>query len=226
MVQHRPRRERNMDAKRERIFTAAARLFAEHGFTRVTTREVSEAADVAAGTLFRYATTRADLLMMVYNVEFGAAIHAGRAAAQTSTDPAEAVFALVKPVLERNQERSGDAIHYQRELLFGQGPMKHRAAGLQLVAELEEAAGAILLVAAGREDEITRLAAQRASRLIFAGLHLALAEPSTHAHPEKTPATELRAQVALVVRGFLDTIHPTLDLPATAVGLQRQGETK
>ncbi len=226
MVERRPRRERNMDAKRERILAAAARLFAEHGFTQVTTREVSEAADVAAGTLFRYATTRADLLIMVYNVEFGAAIREGLAAAGIFTDSAEAVFALINPVLERSQERPRDALHYQRELLFGQEPMKHRDAGLQLVAELEEAVGAILLRSAGRDDELTRSAAQRASRLVFAGLHLALAEPSTHAHSEKTPATELRAQVEMVVRGFQDTIRLTPDLPASAVGLHRQGEKK
>lgn len=207
MVRPKALRVRNMDAKRSRIFDAAAGLFAERGYAKVTTQAVSDAADVAAGTLFRYAATKADLLLMVYNVEFGEAIAAGRLAAAQHCDPTEAVFALVLPVLERNAEQPENAIHYQRELLFGQGPMLHRAEGLRLVAALEESIAEILLAAAPRDESAS--AAQHASRLVFAGLHLALAQPSTHAHPDKSAARELRAQVALVVRGFLGEGHRT-----------------
>lgn len=202
------RRDRNMDAKRARIFEAAATLFSAHGYAGVTTQAVSGAADVAAGTLFRYAATKADLLLMVYNLEFAAAIATGRESAAAKDDPSDAVFALVLPVLQRNAEQPENAIHYQRELLFGHGPMLHRAEGLRLVQELEESVGAILVGAAGRDDAEVRVQAQRASRLVFAGLHLALAQPSTHAHPEASPAGELDAQVALVVRGFLDAVRP------------------
>lgn len=69
MTDLKPRRDRNMDAKRARICGAAATLLAEHGYAGVTTQAVSDAADVAAGTLFRYAATKADLLLMVYNDE-------------------------------------------------------------------------------------------------------------------------------------------------------------
>ncbi len=208
MTEIKPRWNRNMDDKRTRIFEAASTLFAEHGYSKVTTQSVSDAADVAAGTLFRYASTKADLLLMVYNVEFEAAISAGRAAAGRLEDPAEAVFALVLPVLERNAEQPENAIHYQRELLFGHGTMLHREQGLGLVADLEDAIAVILLGAAGRDDDAAGIEAGRAARLVFAGLHLALAQPSTHAHPDRPAAAELRAQVALVVRGFLDAVGP------------------
>lgn len=209
MADQMQRRVRNMDAKRARIAAAAASLFADRGYAGVTTQAVSDAADVAAGTLFRYAATKADLLLMVYNEEFASAIEAGRQASAELDDPADAVFALVLPVLTRNAEQPDDAIHYQRELLFGHGPMLHRAAGLHLVAELEDAIAAVLTRAAGRDDEAVRREAQRASRLVFAGLHLALAQPSTHAHDDLPAASELHAQVALVVRGFLDAVrHP------------------
>ena len=59
------RRDRNMRDKRDRIFRAAAELFAERGFAAVTTQEVSDRADVAAGTLFRYAATKSELLLMI-----------------------------------------------------------------------------------------------------------------------------------------------------------------
>lgn len=200
------RRDRNMDAKRARIFAAASALFAGRGYAAVTTQAVSDAADVAAGTLFRYAATKADLLLLVYNDELARAIEAGRRAADGETDPVDAVFALVRPVLTRNAEQPENAIHYQRELLFGHGPTLHRPVGLQLVADLEDAIAGVLVRAAGREDETTRTEAERASRLVFAALHLALAQPSTHAHSDKPAADELRAQVALAVRGFLDTV--------------------
>ena len=206
MTDLKPRRDRNMDAKRARICGAAATLRAEHGYAGVTTQAVSDAADVAAGTLFRYAATKADLLLMVYNDEFAQAIEAGRAAAAEHDDLPGAVFAMVLPVLTRGAEQPENAILYQRELLFGQGRMLHRAEGLRLVADLEESIGCLLLRAVGREDEIARIHAQRASRVVFASLHLALAQSSTGAHPDKAPAQELRAQVALVVRGFLDSI--------------------
>ncbi len=194
-----------MDAKRARIFDAAARLFAERGFDGVTTRAISDAADVAEGTLFRYAESKAELLLMVYNVELEAAIAAGRAAAERLVDPAEAVFALVQKVLERNQ-RPENATHYQRELLYGSGVSRHRAEGLEHVASLERAVAATLLRSTGGTGEESVAAAGRASRLVFSALHLALAETSTQAHPDTAPAAELRAQVDLVVRGFLATV--------------------
>ncbi len=61
------RRERNKAEKQDRIFAAAANLFEERGFDAVTTAEIAEAADVGAGTLFRYAATKGELLLMVLN---------------------------------------------------------------------------------------------------------------------------------------------------------------
>lgn len=201
------RRDRNMDAKRARIFAAAQDLLDEHGYAAMTTQQVSDRADVAAGTLFRYAAAKADLLLMVYNLRFGQAIVDGQRAAAGLEDPVEAVFALVLPVLDGNAEQPENAIQYQRELLFGHGQMLHRDAGLRLVADLEDGVAAVLLKAADADDPTTRLQAERAARLVFAGLHLALAQPSTGAHADKSAATELHAQVAIVVDGFLATTH-------------------
>ena len=68
------RRERAGEDKRERIMTAARELFAEHGVSAVTTRQIADRADVAIGTLYRYASTKAELLIMVQNEKFAAAI--------------------------------------------------------------------------------------------------------------------------------------------------------
>jgi AcrR family transcriptional regulator len=60
------RRERNKRDKHERILRAARRLFARKGFERATTREIAEAADVGAGTLFLYTGRKEDLLVSIF----------------------------------------------------------------------------------------------------------------------------------------------------------------
>jgi AcrR family transcriptional regulator len=69
-----PRRERARQAKRERIARAAAELFHERGFDATTTEQIAERADVAKGTLFLYAKTKARLLLLVYEAEIGDAV--------------------------------------------------------------------------------------------------------------------------------------------------------
>lgn len=56
------RRERQAAARLEQILDAAARLFAERGFHRTTTRDIAEAADIAEGTLYNYFLNKNDLL--------------------------------------------------------------------------------------------------------------------------------------------------------------------
>ena len=67
------RRERAKKDKHERIMTAARELFAEQGVSGVTTQQIADRADVAIGTLYRYASTKAGLLIMVQNEKFAAA---------------------------------------------------------------------------------------------------------------------------------------------------------
>jgi len=57
------RRERRIAYRRTLILEAAARLFAEKGFHRTTTRDIAEAADVSEGTLYNYFENKDELLM-------------------------------------------------------------------------------------------------------------------------------------------------------------------
>jgi TetR/AcrR family transcriptional regulator, cholesterol catabolism regulator len=59
-------RERNKLVKRERIVGSAWELFREKGFEAATMREIAERADVGAGTVFVYAKSKSDLLVLVY----------------------------------------------------------------------------------------------------------------------------------------------------------------
>ncbi|WP_308471329.1 helix-turn-helix domain-containing protein [Pseudoclavibacter sp. AY1F1] len=74
-TQDRPvgRRGRAKQDKHERIMRAAKALFTHHGISGVTTQQVADEADVAIGTLFLYAATKAELLIMVQNMSQGRA---------------------------------------------------------------------------------------------------------------------------------------------------------
>jgi len=63
------RRERNKREKVARITAAARTLFHIKGYTETTTQEVAEAADIGAGTLFLYARSKEDLLILVFKDE-------------------------------------------------------------------------------------------------------------------------------------------------------------
>ena len=67
------RRERNKQEKRDRIAEAAKALFGSKGFADTTTQEIAEKADIGTGTLFLYAKTKEDLLVMVFRDEIIAA---------------------------------------------------------------------------------------------------------------------------------------------------------
>lgn len=70
------RRERGKQEKLDRIRAAAHRLFASQGFDRTTTKQIAEAADIGSGTLFLYAPTKEDLLVLIFQDEVGRAVEA------------------------------------------------------------------------------------------------------------------------------------------------------
>ncbi|MGH7935276.1 MAG: TetR/AcrR family transcriptional regulator [Candidatus Binataceae bacterium] len=63
------RRERQRQRTRSRIIRAARALFARKGFAATTTQEIAIKADIGTGTLFNYASTKEDLLLLVFREE-------------------------------------------------------------------------------------------------------------------------------------------------------------
>ena len=59
------RRQRRINNRRNQILDVAARLFAERGFHRATTRDIAEAADVSEGTLYNYFESKDALLLAI-----------------------------------------------------------------------------------------------------------------------------------------------------------------
>ena len=63
------RREQNKSDKLQRILRAGRTLCRATPFAAVTTQEIAQAADIAAGTLFLYVTSKEDLLVLVFKDE-------------------------------------------------------------------------------------------------------------------------------------------------------------
>ncbi len=182
------RRARDMVDKRARILDAARQLFAERGFSSVTTQEVSTAADIATGTLFRYASTKAELLLMVYNEEFAAAVASGEAASATACTSDQAAWAMVKPVVAFAADNRENSTMYLRELLFGSHRERFRDEGIALVARWEHALAERL--GGGTSSAL-------AARSIFGVLTLWISGTGD----EHRPLPVIRAQIEQIVAG-------------------------
>jgi AcrR family transcriptional regulator len=189
------RRERNKREKRERILDAARDLFAEFGVGAVTTQQVADRADVAVGTLFRYASTKAELLIMVQNEKFAEAIDEGLATAQHAPGALSAILVLIRPVIGciRGQLENGQA--YLRELMFGDPGEPYRREGLALSAHLEAAVSEILI----RETGTQEADAARLARVVTAVIHMSTTAAVYQDRPNAEVLADIHEQVAAIL---------------------------
>ncbi|GAA1980325.1 hypothetical protein GCM10009718_16590 [Isoptericola halotolerans] len=185
------RRERNKQVKLERIVAAASKLFAERGVDEVTTQEIAEKADIGAGTLFLYAKTKGELLLLVQNSTYAEALEQGKAAAAAVTDPIDAVMAIVRPVVECNRKQVDNGRTYLREIVFGDPAEPHHRDALALVAGTEEAIAAVLL----RDGQASAQQAAARAHIVSAIMFVSMATTINAAHPVGAVVQEIRDQV-------------------------------
>lgn len=99
------KRARSKLERRDRILRSAREIFAEKGFAAATTQEISDRAQVAAGTLFLYARTKEELLVAAFIGDMG------EVAAQ-----AEATLPVGAPVLDQLTHLFGALVDYHQTL--------------------------------------------------------------------------------------------------------------
>jgi AcrR family transcriptional regulator len=191
------RRERAKRDKTERIMTAARELFAEHGVNGVTTQQIAERADVAIGTLYLYASTKAELLIMVQNDKFADAIDEGLTAANAVVGQAlpEPVVALIRPVVACIREQAENGRTYLHELVFGDPAEPYRRAGLAHSARLEDGITGLLT----RGESMDAADAATLARVITAIIHIST-----------TATVYLHRSDEAVLADIRDQIHATL----------------
>lgn len=195
MTQAPGRRERNRQDKLDRITAAASELFAEHGVDDVTTQQIAERADIGAGTLFLYAKTKGELLLLVQNAKYDEALEQGRRAAAATVDVVDAVTALVTPIVVCNRVQVSNGRTYLREMAFGDPSEPHHARALAISGQTEQAVAEILVGRGGLDDGRAATLAHVVSAVVFVSMVSAV-------DPETTVTTvveSIREQLEVVL---------------------------
>lgn len=188
------RRERNKQEKLARIVAAASTLFAEHGVDAVTTQQIADAADIGTGTLFLYARTKGELVMLVQNTHYERALEEGRAGAASTTGTAAGIMALVAPIVACNRVQIEMGRIYLREMLFGDPGEKHHTEARRFASATEQALAELIHTRSGRGEADAAILA----RVISSALFLAMATAAPTSAPPDIVAT-VRAQVVAIL---------------------------
>ena len=189
------RRERNKQAKLERIITAASELFAEHGVDEVTTQQIADKADIGTGTLFLYAKTKGELLLLVQNAQYAAALERGRAAAETIPDVLDAVLSIVQPIVECNRSQIDNGRTYLREMVFGDPEEPRHGEALAIAAQTEEAITAVLR----RDKRVGEGDAATLARVVSGVMFLSMAASLNVAWSVEEIVQDIRRQVSALL---------------------------
>jgi TetR/AcrR family transcriptional regulator len=189
------RRERNKQEKLNRIIAAAAELFAAHGVDDVTTQQIADKADIGTGTLFLYAKSKGELLLLVQNSSYAEALVQGRSAAQGIADALDAVMAIVRPVVECNRAQIDNGRTYLREMVFGDPEEPHHRDALALAAQTEEAIATVLR----RDERVTPGDAAALARTVSAIMFLSMAATINIARSTDEILEEIRSQVRVAL---------------------------
>jgi TetR/AcrR family transcriptional regulator len=189
------RRERNKQAKLDRITAAASALFAEHGIDDVTTQQIADAADIGTGTLFLYVKTKGELLLLVQNTHYARALEQGMTAAESHEDVLDAVMAVLQPIVECNRVQVENGRTYLREMVFGDPTEPQRRAALAIVGKTEAAITAIL----ARDETTSPTTAATLAHVISAVMFLEMsASTNSNAAPNEL-VSGIRRQVQAAI---------------------------
>ncbi len=189
------RRERNKQAKLERIMAAASELFAEHGVDEVTTQQIADKADIGTGTLFLYAKTKGELLLLVQNAQYAAALERGRAAAETIPDVLDAVLSIVQPIVECNRSQIENGRTYLREIVFGDPEEPRHGEALAIVAQTEDAITAVVR----RDKRVRESDAATMARVVSAVMFVSMAASLNVAWSVEEIVQDIRRQVSALL---------------------------
>jgi AcrR family transcriptional regulator len=142
------RTERKKREKLDRIKCAARSLFGRKGFEATTTREIAEAADIGAGTLFLYAGSKEDLLVMIFREEVGKAVDEAFES-MTERKLLEQLLRVFGAMIAHHERNVGLARVFVKELPFVEDS---RHGVTTFMAELLKRIGALIERAQGRGE--------------------------------------------------------------------------
>ena len=189
------RRERNKQDKLGRIIAAASELFARHGVDEVTTQQIADQADIGTGTLFLYAKTKGELLLLVQNAKYAEALEQGRADAEAVPGVLDAVLAIVRPIVECNRAQIDNGRTYLREMVFGDPAEPRHGEALAIVAQTEQAIAAVL----SRDERLGPDDAATLAHIVSAVMFLSMAASVNIALSVEEIVRDIRGQVDVLL---------------------------
>lgn len=116
------RREINKREKKQRLVAAARTLFRINGYEETTTQQIAKAADIATGTLFLYAKSKGDLLLLVFKDELREVIEKAWRAIPKDQPLPEQIMALFDGNISYHKQDLATAKALMRELVFLDNP--------------------------------------------------------------------------------------------------------
>lgn len=189
------RRERNKQAKLDRITAAASELFAENGVDDVTTQQIADKADIGTGTLFLYVKTKGELLLMVQNSAYADALIQGRAASVGIPDVLDAVMAVVALIVDCNRKQVDNGRTYLREMVFGDPQEPHHNQALNLSLQTEELISGILQ----RNPDIDQLTGATLAHIVSAIMFLTMSMTSHSKLTSEEILQDIRRQIQTIL---------------------------
>lgn len=189
------RRERNKLDKLARITAAAGELFAERGVDDVTTQEIADRADIGAGTLFLYAKSKGELLLLVQNSTYAGALERGRADAAAAEGVLAGVLAVVRPVVECNRKQVDNGRTYLREIVFGDPEEPHHREALTLTNQTELLIAEVIT----RDERMAPAAAATLAHVVSAIMFVSMAATANAGRTIDEIVEEITAQVSTIL---------------------------
>ncbi|WP_026542946.1 TetR/AcrR family transcriptional regulator [Paenarthrobacter nicotinovorans] len=189
------RRERNKQEKLDRITAAARELFTQYGVDEVTTQQVAEKADVGSGTLFLYAKTKAELLLLVHNVKYAQALAKGVDAASAEAEVLDAVMAVIRPIIECNRVQIENGRTYLKEIVFGDPSEPHHAEAFSLTMRTEDAIAEVLR----RDEQLLARDPAKLARIVSSIMFISMTSSATMEMTDAQVGDEIRDQISVLL---------------------------
>ncbi len=100
------------EKKHQRILKAAVKVFAEKGFYNSRVSEIAKEANVADGTIYLYFKNKDDILISLFEEEFGRIVENMRKELAKETDPLQKIriFAIMHLNIVSKQQQLGEVL--------------------------------------------------------------------------------------------------------------------
>ncbi|MEV7043199.1 TetR/AcrR family transcriptional regulator [Amycolatopsis sp. NPDC051061] len=191
-------RQVRAELTRQRILTAAAHVFGEHGYAAGTTNRIAERAGISIGSLYQYFPNKDAILaeLLVRHLDDGAAI-AERVQREALPGPIEEIFRLfVRGAIESHLDEPR-----LLRVLLEQAPKSNDV--LERVERLKTDLAAYLRALLDEHPEVRVTDTETAARLIVTTVELVIHQLVADHEPVDTGCleTELVAMLTRYVKG-------------------------